>query len=141
MESVISQHPAVDIIWNFFPLDMFIWNPFRGILNAIFIVFYIPCLPFIAIWNLFPEGFMMLSTNILLLGLEGGIIYGLKIYKANTDDFWITYGVIAFFDFMIFSLPTNLLTQWIYVIATAFWADTIVTSFPVDAYLINKDQA
>ena len=84
---------------------------------------------------------MMLSTNILLLGLEGGIIYGLKIYKANTDDFWITYGVIAFFDFMIFSLPTNLLTQWIYVIATAFWADTIVTSFPVDAYLINKDQA
>ena len=135
LESPISElskmtYPNVDIIWNFFPLTLIVWNPFRAILNAIFFIVYIPFLPFITLWNFFPETFTMMSINWILLLFEGLLIYVTKNQKATSDYFWILYGCLAGVDLTLFSLPVNLLTQWATIVFTAIWAGIIIYAVP-----------
>ena len=139
METLIAEHPSVDIIWNFFPISLFVWNPIRGMLNLIFMIFYIPCLPLIIIWNLFPEGFIMITINSVLILLMGGIVWFAKIYNVNTTTFWWFYGTLAGIDLLLFTLPTNLITQPINIVITAFWAEFIVEALPVTGYNIDND--
>ena len=137
METIIDHHPSVDIIWNFFPLSLLVWNPIRAALNFIFMVFYVPALPIITIWNLFPEGFCMITINTLLLLLMGGIVYVAKIYAVTTVTFWWFYGVLAGIDLLLFTLPSNLIIQPINIAITASWGSWIVLNLPVTAYDID----
>ena len=134
LESPISElssiiYPNVDIIWNFFPITLLVWNPFRAILNTIFFWLYIPFLPFITLWNFLPETITMIGINWILLLFEGLLINITKNQKATSDYFWILYGCLAAVDLTLFSLPVNLLTQWATIVFTAIWAGIILYSF------------
>ena len=141
METLIAEHPNVDIIWNFFPLSLLVWNPIRMFLNFIFMVLYIPSLPIIIIWNIFPEGFCMVTINTVLILLMGGIVWFAKIYAATTVTFWWFYGTLAGIDLLIFTLPSNLLIQPINIAITAAWATFIVEALPVSAYANGTSEA
>tara|TARA_B110000285_G_C14577294_1_gene360523 strand:+ start:82 stop:318 length:237 start_codon:yes stop_codon:yes gene_type:complete len=75
LETLMTDHPNVEIIWNFFPLEMIVPLPVRAILNTIFFVFYIPFLPFITFWNIGPEGFIMVTTNMIWMLFLGALTY------------------------------------------------------------------
>ena len=104
------HHPNIEIIWNFFPLELFVWNPIRAVLNVFFLVFYIPALPIITLWNFGPEAFTMIVTNCTILLGMGFIVLGGHFVNTTTTDFWAVYGVLAGIDLIIFSLPINILT-------------------------------
>ena len=135
MELLIDHHPNVDIIWNFFPLSLLVWNPIRAALNFIFGILYVPFLPVIILWNLFPEGFIMITLNTALILLMGGIVWYAKIYSVDTVTFWWFYGTLAVIDLFIFTLPSNLLIQPINIVIVAEIASWIVLSFPVTGSL------
>ena len=51
----LIHHPSVEILWNYWPLTMVVWTPFRLVLNAIFFLPNILSAPVSAVWNIGPE--------------------------------------------------------------------------------------
>ena len=85
--------PNVQIFWNFWPFEWFVWWPVKVILNFFSFPFYILFLAFIEIWNFVPDVFgMLLWVWIVLLGLPltiVGIILCL-IYLVIMTYFYVT---------------------------------------------------
>ena len=75
LETLMTDHPNVEIIWNFFPLDLFVPLPIRAVLNSVLFFLYIPALPFITAWNIGPEGFIMVTINMIWMLFLGGLTY------------------------------------------------------------------
>ena len=44
----------VQVLWNFWPLDLFFWWPLKVALNFLFFPFWFPTIPFYETWNLLP---------------------------------------------------------------------------------------
>ena len=55
-----SNHPFIEIFWNFWPLDILIWWPVKAVLNFFWLFFWIPSIPFYEVWNFIPEGIMLI---------------------------------------------------------------------------------
>ena len=67
--------PNVDLIWNFFPITLLVWNPLRALLNLPFSLLQVFIGPIEVIWNFGPETFIMYGINGYIILLEGLIIY------------------------------------------------------------------
>ena len=54
-QQLTSAHPDVEVIWNIWPLSMFVWTIFRFPLNVLFALFYVPLAWTWYLWNMFWE--------------------------------------------------------------------------------------
>ena len=128
MLSHLAAHPTVEWIWNFWPYTMFIWNPFREILN-------IPLFPWRLafwwvedLWNFLPESLLFLAIQ----GFAVGYICDGKSCSLNQmvlNDTEGTFIVVGFVTVMLLSL------HWAVVYLLIGSAEVIAYS----AYYIDMD--
>ena len=89
-------HPLVELPWNFFPIDFFIWAPAKWFLNFIFLPFWLPSIQVYELFNIIPYTFMMiiwlLSTIavitlfMVLVALSGVWVFITILYAYALPD-------------------------------------------------------
>ena len=91
-----TNHPMVDIFWNFFPFDFFIWAPAKWLLNIVTFTFWLPSIPVYEIYNIFPytflmaywffSGLAMIMLFMVLMAISGMWVFLTYLYGTSLPD-------------------------------------------------------
>ena len=108
----MSTHPDVGIIWNIWPLSMFVWTVFRVPLNIFFGIFYVPLAWTWWLWNLFWESILELGVLPIFMSLLGLINIGLTFLSVFIIPIpfamvgWLIFATIFIGFWQFFTIPT-----------------------------------
>ena len=120
----------VEIIWNFWPFDLFVWFPFRLVLNGIFLIFWIPSTLIYPAWNAIPEtlGIVLWALDIVAIPFTliawifcGFYLFGTTylivssvpdIYLALLLPFWAVLIVVILYSCTGFKWTFDTMPEW-----------------------------
>ena len=113
MESIIN-HPDVEMIWNFWPLDLVLWFPLKTSLNIIFFWAYPFFFPFFTVWNFIPSwaGIIAWCTLAASLFFAGTVFFSTiwlwttitYLYLTAWPDIFIAFVLLLFIGGLIFGI-------------------------------------
>ena len=112
LDGIITDHPDVEIIWNIWPLSMFVWTIWRYPLNHLFFFLYIPFAWTWYLWNLFWEGiieFALLPVFMVLLLAFNIIMTLLSVFIIPLPfaiSGWMVFGSLALGFWQFFTIPS-----------------------------------
>ena len=112
METIISIHPEVQFVWDFWPFNLLIWWPIRAVLNLIFFWAWPFVLPFYTVWNFIPTtagiiawftlGFSLLVSSIVFFSTVWLWITITYLYITAQPDIFIMFELLIFISILIY---------------------------------------
>ena len=87
-----TDHPHLQIIWNFWPMDLLVYWPIKASLNIVFFWMWIPSIPFYVVWNIIPESLMLLTWYIdtFLVVVFGQYVFWIGLASLVLGYFYLT---------------------------------------------------
>ena len=105
-----STHPDVEVIWNIWPLSMFVWTIFRFPLNVLFALFYIPFAWTWYLWNFFWQSLTVFLGFPVVNNLYQFFIF----WPVNLFAFFTT--LIPFVNLLTWGLAAVVWLGWFFII-------------------------